>query len=333
MRARLRRPDAAACRAASIPTTAPPPRRNPDVAGLIEAEVERLLATRALPRARRLVAEEPARLPGPGARPRLRGRALGRPRLRRRVPAAHLVLKARAPPGRRGAAAGRGAAVPGAATRHCGRGPAARRGRVVAELGCLLLARVDGKSRIEYLARTKEPARARPLARLRRPEDHRPPAHGHPRPPARAMSPTIVSAHAREILDSRGRPTVEAELRLSDGTTTRASVPSGASTGRHEAVERRDGDPERYGGRGMLRAVEAVNTEIAATIHGADVDLAAVDQTLHRARRHAGQVPPRGQRHSRRLARLRARRGRRRWPAALAPPRRRVRAACCRCRW
>jgi enolase len=94
------------------------------------------------------------------------------------------------------------------------------------------------------------------------------------------MSPTIVSAHAREILDSRGRPTVEVELRLSDGTTTRASVPSGASTGRHEAVERRDGDPERYGGRGVLRAVEAVNTEIAATIHGADVDLAAVDQTL-----------------------------------------------------
>jgi enolase len=94
------------------------------------------------------------------------------------------------------------------------------------------------------------------------------------------VSPTIASALAREILDSRGRPTVEAELRLSDGTTTRASVPSGASTGRHEAVERRDGDAARFGGRGVLRAVEAVNTEIAAAIRGADVDLAAVDRTL-----------------------------------------------------
>ncbi len=136
------------------------------------------------------------------------------------------------------------------------------------------------------------------------------------------MSPTIVSAHAREILDSRGRPTVEAELRLSDGTTTRASVPSGASTGRHEAVERRDGDPERFGGRGVLRAVEAVNTEIAAAILGADVDLAAVDRTLIELDGTPDKSRLGRQRHPRRLARLRARRGRRRRSAALAPPRR-----------
>ena len=61
----------------------------------------------------------------------------------------------------------------------------------------------------------------------------------------------IAGVRGREVLDSRGRPTVEAELELSDGTTVIASVPSGASTGRHEAVERRDGDPSRYGGRGV----------------------------------------------------------------------------------
>jgi enolase len=94
------------------------------------------------------------------------------------------------------------------------------------------------------------------------------------------VSPTIAFVRGREILDSRGRPTVEADLRLSDGTSVRASVPSGASTGAHEAVERRDGDPGRFGGRGVLGAVEAVNTEIAAAIRGADVDLAAVDRTL-----------------------------------------------------
>ena len=94
------------------------------------------------------------------------------------------------------------------------------------------------------------------------------------------MSPTLASVHAREILDSRGRPTVEVDLRLSDGTIARASVPSGASTGRHEAVERRDGDPARFRGRGVLGALDAVNTEIAAAIRGADVDLAAIDRTL-----------------------------------------------------
>ncbi len=80
---------------------------------------------------------------------------------------------------------------------------------------------------------------------------------------------TIASIAAREILDSRGRPTVEAELALSDGTTVSASVPSGASTGRHEAVERRDGDAARYGGLGVLGAVAAVNGEIAEALVGA----------------------------------------------------------------
>jgi enolase len=94
------------------------------------------------------------------------------------------------------------------------------------------------------------------------------------------MTPTIAGVRAREILDSRGRPTVEVDLRLSDGTATRASVPSGASTGRHEAVERRDGDPSRFGGRGVLGAVEAVNTDIARAVAGAPPDLQAVDRAL-----------------------------------------------------
>jgi enolase len=94
------------------------------------------------------------------------------------------------------------------------------------------------------------------------------------------MTITITSLRGREILDSRGRPTVEVDLTLSDGTTSRASVPSGASTGRHEAVERRDGDASRYRGRGVLGAVASVNGEIAAALHGAAVDRAAVDAQL-----------------------------------------------------
>ena len=70
------------------------------------------------------------------------------------------------------------------------------------------------------------------------------------------MSDTTIGAiHAREILDSRGNPTVEAEVHLNDGTIGRAAVPSGASTGEHEAVELRDGDKERYVGKGVLTAV------------------------------------------------------------------------------
>ena len=69
----------------------------------------------------------------------------------------------------------------------------------------------------------------------------------------------IVDIAAREILDSRGNPTVEVDVVLEDGSLGRAAVPSGASTGAHEAVELRDGDKSRYGGKGVLKAVEAVN--------------------------------------------------------------------------
>lgn len=81
---------------------------------------------------------------------------------------------------------------------------------------------------------------------------------------------SIIDIHAREILDSRGNPTVEVDVTLEDGTMGRAAVPSGASTGAHEAVERRDGDKTRYMGKGVLEAVAAVNGEIAETLAGMD---------------------------------------------------------------
>ena len=81
---------------------------------------------------------------------------------------------------------------------------------------------------------------------------------------------TIIDIHAREILDSRGNPTVEVDVILEDGTMGRAAVPSGASTGAHEAVERRDGDTSRYLGKGVLNAVAAVNGEIAEELVGMD---------------------------------------------------------------
>ena len=86
----------------------------------------------------------------------------------------------------------------------------------------------------------------------------------------------IEQVWAREILDSRGNPTIEAEVVLEDGTTARAAVPSGASTGEHEAVELRDGDNSRYMGKGELKAVENVNTTISRELEGLDV----LDQTL-----------------------------------------------------
>lgn len=95
------------------------------------------------------------------------------------------------------------------------------------------------------------------------------------------MSTAIAALRGFEILDSRGRPTVEAEVTLAGGTTARASVPSGASTGRHEAVELRDGDLARYGGRGVRGAVENVDGEIAAALAGHDaLDQAGVDAAL-----------------------------------------------------
>jgi len=92
------------------------------------------------------------------------------------------------------------------------------------------------------------------------------------------MSTTITSVHAREILDSRGNPTVEAEVGLAGGSIGRAAVPSGASTGEHEAIELRDGDKSRYLGKGALKAVGHVNNEIAKAIAGMDAsDQRAID--------------------------------------------------------
>ena len=84
------------------------------------------------------------------------------------------------------------------------------------------------------------------------------------------MDTTIISVSALQVLDSRGNPTVEVEVILGDGSWGRAIVPSGASTGVHEALELRDGNKDRYGGKGVLRAVENVNTRIAETLIGAD---------------------------------------------------------------
>jgi len=91
----------------------------------------------------------------------------------------------------------------------------------------------------------------------------------------------IIDIHAREILDSRGNPTVEVEVRLESGAFGRAAVPSGASTGAHEAVELRDGDKSRYLGKGVQRAVEAVNGEIFDTLAGLEsTDQVAIDQAM-----------------------------------------------------
>ena len=96
------------------------------------------------------------------------------------------------------------------------------------------------------------------------------------------MSTRIERVHAREILDSRGNPTVEVEVALTSGIVGRAAVPSGASTGQHEAVELRDGDEGRYLGRGVLRAVGNVNSTIAPAVAGMDPsDQAAVDGRLN----------------------------------------------------
>ena len=89
----------------------------------------------------------------------------------------------------------------------------------------------------------------------------------------------IVSVRAREILDSRGNPTVEADVTLESGGFGRAAVPSGASTGEHEALELRDADKSKYLGKGVLKAVQNANTEIAKAITGFDAaDQRALDQ-------------------------------------------------------
>lgn len=92
---------------------------------------------------------------------------------------------------------------------------------------------------------------------------------------------TIIDVYAREILDSRGNPTLEVEVELESGVVGRAAVPSGASTGEHEAVELRDGDKSRYGGKGVLKAVENVNETIAEELVDFDArDQVAIDQFL-----------------------------------------------------
>ena len=91
----------------------------------------------------------------------------------------------------------------------------------------------------------------------------------------------IIDIIARQILDSRGNPTVEVDVILEDGAMGRAAVPSGASTGAHEAVELRDGDKSRYGGKGVLKAVDAVNNEIFDALGGMDVESQAqIDETM-----------------------------------------------------
>src|SRR6201996_1107963 len=91
----------------------------------------------------------------------------------------------------------------------------------------------------------------------------------------------IIDITAREILDSRGNPTVEVDVTLEDGSFGRAAVPSGASTGAHEAVEKRDGDKHRYGGKGVLKAVDAVNGEIFDALSGVDAeDQRRIDRLL-----------------------------------------------------
>lgn len=108
----------------------------------------------------------------------------------------------------------------------------------------------------------------------------------------------IIDIHGREILDSRGNPTVEVDIMLDDGSFGRAAVPSGASTGAHEAMELRDGDAKRYMGKGVLKAVDAVNGEIADALLGVDaedqrdVDLTmiALDGTPNKARLGANSI-------------------------------------------
>src|SRR5213082_1774114 len=96
------------------------------------------------------------------------------------------------------------------------------------------------------------------------------------------MSPTsIARINAREILDSRGNPTIEVEVHLEGGAMGRAAVPSGASTGEHEAIELRDGDKKRFGGKGVSKAVANVNGKILPALRGVDaLDQLTVDGTM-----------------------------------------------------
>src|SRR6187401_1442456 len=91
----------------------------------------------------------------------------------------------------------------------------------------------------------------------------------------------IIDVVGREILDSRGNPTVEVDVLLAGGAMGRAAVPSGASTGQHEALELRDGDAKRYGGKGVLKAVTHIEKEIAGALVGKDaLDQVAIDRAM-----------------------------------------------------
>ena len=143
----------------------------------------------------------------------------------------------------------------------------------------------------------------------------------------------IVEVVAREILDSRGNPTVEADVLVESGAMGRAAVPSGASTGSREAIELRDGDTQRFFGKGVLKAVEHVNTEICEAILGLDVsEQAAHRPRADRARRHREQVAPGRQRDPRGVGRVRQGGGGGVGPVALPLPRRQRARDACRCR-
>src|SRR5438477_7611699 len=90
----------------------------------------------------------------------------------------------------------------------------------------------------------------------------------------------ITRVHGREILDSRGNPTVEVDVTLAGGAFGRAAVPSGASTGEREALELRDGDKARYGGKGVRKAVAQVNTEIATAVLNREFDQRGLDEAM-----------------------------------------------------
>ncbi len=177
-------------------------------------------------------------------------------------------------------------AYAGMARRHC---PSVA--YVLGHVGCLMVARVDGKSRVEYLT-DAERVSARTIGSellLDPPGDigeatcSLRPVRGRPTTlelgRGDGMTSSLSRLHlgvaiaqvvAREILDSRGRPTVEVDVRLTDGAVGRASVPSGASTGSHEARELRDGDASRFGGFGVRRAVMNVSETITQAVVGRD---------------------------------------------------------------
>src|SRR5215471_5399795 len=91
----------------------------------------------------------------------------------------------------------------------------------------------------------------------------------------------IAKIHARQVLDSRGNPTVEADVYTSNGILGRAIVPSGASTGKHEAVELRDGDKKKYLGKGVLKAVDNINTKLSKELEGLNIfEQNAIDQIM-----------------------------------------------------